>query len=275
MTEPVPIRRLLVSLTLLIVGVLLMLPLGAVLFEAFRDGIPAWIRAVRDPETLAALSLSLRLTLAAVPLSALFGLAAAWCLTKYRIPGDALFHALLDLPLAISPVVIGLALVLTWGPRSPLGRHLPPILFAFPGMLLAVLFVTFPYVARELIPLMTAQGTEEEEAAALTGAGFFCLLRRVTLPNVRWALFHGFVLAAARSLGEFGAVSIVSGHIRGRTLTLPLLVEMFYNEYRLRDAFAVASLLTLTALLTLAAKSALSRRIRYRNSLRSTPKAGR
>lgn len=218
-----------------------------------------WAAAVSQPDALAALRLTLLVAAIAVPVNALFGLAAGWALGKFDFPGRSLLVTLIDLPFAVSPVVAGLVLVLLFGRTGLFGEWLAghglAVIFAPPGIVLATLFVTFPFVARELIPLMRAAGSEEEEAARVLGAGFFQTFFRVTLPNVKWALLYGLVLCSARAVGEFGAVSVVSGHIRGRTTTLPLEVEILYNEYQTQAAFAVASLLTGLALVTLVVKS--------------------
>jgi len=265
-TEPAWARRLLVGAALATVGVLLVVPLVLVFAEAFRDGVPAYLEALREPDAVAALELTLLTLLVVVPANVVLGVAAGWALGKFDFPGRSLIVSLIDLPIAVSPVVAGMLFVLLFG-RTGLFRPAVEalgleILFAPPAIVLATLFVTFPFVARELIPTMQSLGTEEEEAAHVLGAGFLQILRRVTLPNALWGLLYGVLLCAARSAGEFGAVSVVSGHIRGRTNTLPLHVEILYNEYRLSAAFAVASLLTGLALLTLVLKAVLEARAR-------------
>jgi sulfate transport system permease protein len=239
-------------------------PLLAVFVEAFRKGPFAWWEAVRHPDTLSAVRLTLLVVGIAVPVNAAFGLAAAWALGKFRFRGRGLLVALVDLPLSISPVVSGLVFVLLFGARGWFGPALRDldvqIVFAWPGLVLATVFVTFPYVARELVAHLEEQGTEPEQAAVSLGAGFWTIFRRVTLPAARWSLLYGLVLCNARAMGEFGAVSVVSGHVRGETNTLPLHVEVLYNEYDFQAAFAAASLLTFLALGTLAAKSWLERR---------------
>jgi sulfate transport system permease protein len=252
-------RWILTGAALSLVALFLVVPLTVVFIEAFRGGAAVWAAAVSQPDALAALRLTLLVAAIAVPVNALFGLAAGWALGKFDFPGRSLLVTLIDLPFAVSPVVAGLVLVLLFGRTGLFGewlaRHGLAVIFAPPGIVLATLFVTFPFVARELIPLMRAAGSEEEEAARVLGAGFFQTFFRVTLPNVKWALLYGLVLCSARAVGEFGAVSVVSGHIRGRTTTLPLEVEILYNENQTQAAFAVASLLTGLALVTLVVKS--------------------
>ena len=264
--EPRAVRFALVGLALASVALFLLVPLAAVFVEAFRDGAGAWLSAVTEPDARHALKLTLLVAAVAVPLNAFFGLAAGWALGKFRFPGRNVVLTLVDLPFAVSPVVAGLVFVLLLGRASPVGGWLADrgieVVFAVPGIVLATVFVTFPFVAREVVPLMQSQGTDEEEAARVLGAGFLKTFFRVTLPNVKWALLYGVVLCTARAVGEFGAVSVVSGHVRGKTNTLPLHVEALYNEYAFQGAFAAASLLTLVALATMAAKALLSRRSR-------------
>jgi sulfate transport system permease protein len=256
-----PVRRLLIASALATVALFLLLPLAVVFIEAFRGGIRAWSAAVTTPDALAAVKLTLLAAAVAVPLNALFGLAAGWTLGKFSFPGRSALLTILDLPFAVSPVVAGMLLVLLFGREGLFAPWLAStgtkVLFATPGIVLATVFVTFPFVARELVPAMQAAGIEEEEAARVLGAGFFRTFLTITLPNVRWALLYGVLLASARAVGEFGAVSVVSGHIRGRTNTLPLHVEILYNEYEFGAAFACSSLLTLFALVTLLARQAL------------------
>jgi sulfate transport system permease protein len=258
-SEPRFVRSLLIASAVAVLGLLLLLPLAAVFAEALRGGVRAYVASVTDPETLAALRLTLLVAVIAVPLNALFGLAASWALGKFSFPGRSLIIALVDLPFAVSPVVAGMLFVLLFGRTGLLGPWLSSrgveIVFAVPAIVLVTVFVTFPFVARELVPLMQSQGTEEEEAARVLGAGFLTTFLRVTLPNVRWGLLYGLVLCTARAVGEFGAVSVVSGHIRGRTMTLPLHVETLYDGYDFPGAFAVASLLTGLALVTLVVKA--------------------
>ena len=262
--EPLWLRVLLVLLAVGLMAALVLLPLLVVLVEALAQGVQAWWAAVDEPDARAAIALTLTVAAITVPLNAVFGLATAWAVTKFEFRGKRFLLALIDLPFAISPVVSGLVLVLLFGAHGWFGAWLQAhdiqILFATPGIVLATVFVTFPFVARELIPLMQSQGRDEEEAAASLGAGGFRLFWRVTLPNIRWALLYGVLLCNARAMGEFGAVSVVSGHIRGLTNTLPLQVEILHGEFQFQAAFAVASLLTLLALVTLVAKAWLEHR---------------
>jgi sulfate transport system permease protein len=259
MSEPLWIRRLLIASAWVFLLLFLVLPLVVVFTEALRHGLAAYGAAIRHPDSLAAIKLTLWVAACVVPLNVLFGIAAAWAVTKYQFAGKQLLITLIDLPFSVSPVISGLIYVLLFGSQSFLGAwliaHHIQIIFAVPGIVLATLFVTVPYVARELIPLMEEQGTDEEEAAVSLGAGGWHTLFRVTLPNVKWALLSGALLCNARAMGEFGAVSVVSGHIRGLTNTIPLEVEVLYNEYNFVAAFAVASILTLLALFTLLLKS--------------------
>lgn len=263
--EPRPIRLLLIAAALGFLVLVLFLPLLAVFAQAFAGGVGLFVAAVSEPAALQAIRLTLTVAAIAVPLNTLFGLAAAWAIGKFEFRGRSVLIALIDLPFAVSPVISGLIYVLLFGLQGWMGPWLREqgvqIIFAVPGIVLATLFVTFPFVARELIPLMQAQGTEEEQAARVLGASGWQTFRRVTLPNVRWGLLYGVILCNARAMGEFGAVSVVSGHIRGRTNTMPLHVEILYNEYNFVAAFAVASLLALLALGTLAAKSAIEWRM--------------
>ena len=257
--EPALVRWILTGAALLFLGVFLVVPLAAVFAQAFAKGVPAYLAALREPDAVAALRLTLLVAVVAVPLNLVFGLAAAWAIAKFEFRGKNVLITLIDLPFAVSPVIAGLIFVLLFGARGLLGpwlsAHDVRIIFAVPGILLATIFVTFPFVARELIPLMQAQGVDEEQAALVLGASGWQMLRRVTLPNVKWGLLYGLILCNARAMGEFGAVSVVSGHIRGQTNTLPLHVEVAYNEYDFVAAFAAASLLTLLALVTLVLKS--------------------
>jgi sulfate/thiosulfate transport system permease protein len=265
------LRGLLIALAVLVIGVMLVLPLVTVFGEALARGIAFYGAALTEPDALAAIRLTLLVAAIAVPLNTLFGLAAAWCVAKYEFRGKALLVSLIDLPFSVSPVISGLVYVLLFGLQGWFGpwlrAHGLQIVFALPGLVLATQFVTLPLVARQLIPLMQAQGSDEEEAALTLGAGGWQIFRRVTLPNVKWALLYGVLLCNARAMGEFGAVSVVSGHIRGLTNTMPLHVEILYNEYNLPAAFAVASLLALLALVTLVLKALLEwreRRVRER-----------
>ncbi len=265
-TEPLWVRWLLISTALLFLFGFLFLPLMAVFTQALSKGVAVYIRALTDPTTLAAVQLTLLTAAIAVPLNMVFGIAAAWGIAKFEFPGKSLLITLIDLPFSVSPVVSGLIYVLLFGAQGWFGPWLQAhdirLIFAVPGIVLATLFITFPFVARELIPLMQAQGSEEEEAAIMLGATGWQTFWRVTLPNIRWGLLYGVVLCNARAMGEFGAVSVVSGHIRGQTNTIPLHVEILYNEYNSTAAFAVASLLALLALVTLAAKSTLEWRLK-------------
>jgi len=263
-TESGVVRWALTSAALAFLLCFLFVPLAAVFAQAFADGARQYWMALVEPTALAALRLTAIAALVAVPLNTLFGLAAAWLLARFEFPGRGLLITLIDLPFAISPVVAGLVFVLMFGAQGLMGpwlaAHGVRIIFAVPGILLATMFVTVPFVARELIPVMQEQGSEEEQAALALGASGWQMFGRVTLPNIRWALLYGVVLLNARAIGEFGAVSIVSGHIRGQTNTAPLHVEILYNEYNFAAAFAVASVLALMALATLAAKTILGRR---------------
>jgi sulfate transport system permease protein len=257
-TEPPVIRWLLVTITLLFLGAFLVLPLAIVLTEALRQGIVVYLNAIREADAVSAMLLTLLAALVAVPLNLVFGIAASWAIAKFRFVGRDFLVALIDLPYVVSPVVSGLLFVLLFGSQGLVGPWLKDhdiqIIFAVPGILLATTFVTFPYVARELLPIMEATGTEEEEAAVMLGANGWQTIWKVTLPNVKWGLLYGVILCNARAMGEFGAVSVVSGHIRGLTDTLPLHVEILYNEYHSAAAFAVASLLALLAIVTLIVK---------------------
>ncbi|GAW35479.1 sulfate transport system permease protein CysW [Roseovarius sp. A-2] len=260
-TEPVLIRSLLIGLSLAFVALFLFAPLVTVFVEALRQGWVAALDALRLPDAQAAIRMTLTIAAIAVPINAVFGIAAAWAITKFDFPGKAFLITLIDLPFSVSPVVAGLMLVLLFGANSTLGGWLiandMPIVFAFPGILLATLFVTFPFVARELIPVMIEQGRAEEEAALTLGASGWRTFFTVTLPNIRWALLYGVLLCNARAMGEFGAVAVVSGKIRGETATMPTMVEMFYNEYLSVAAFTLAAVLAMLALLTLLLKSLL------------------
>ncbi len=258
LTEPTWLRWLLIALAVLVMGVLVLLPLGMVLTAAFGQGFRAWWAALAEPDALAAMKLTLFTVAIVLPINAVFGLLMAWAVTRFEFRGKRLLLALLDLPFAVSPVVAGLCLVLLFGSHGWfaewLEAHQLKILFARPGIVLATLFITFPFVVRELIPLMQQQGAEEELAARSLGASAWTMFFRVTLPKIRWGLLYGVLLCGARGMGEFGAVSVVSGHIRGLTNTLPLHIEILYNEFDTTAAFAAASLLSGMALVTLVAK---------------------
>ena len=259
-TEAPWVRWTLIALALGWLALFLLLPLAAVFAEALRKGVGAYLEALKEPDAWAAIRLTLVTAAITVPLNLVFGVAAAWCIAKYEFRGKAFLTTLVDLPFSVSPVVAGLMYVLVFGAQGWLGPWLDAqgikIVFAVPGIVLATLFVTFPFIARELIPLMQAQGNEEEQAAIVLGASGWQTFWHVTLPNIKWGLVYGVILCNARAMGEFGAVSVVSGHIRGQTNTMPLHVEILYNEYQSVAAFAVASLLALLALVTLAIKSA-------------------
>ena len=254
-------RRWLIFIAVAFMGLFLLLPLAAVFVEAFRQGLGAYLDALSEPDALSAIGLTLLVAAISVPLNCVFGVAAAWAIAKFSFPGRTLLITLIDLPFSVSPVISGLVFVLLFGSASLLHPFLEAhgieIIFAVPGIVLATIFVTFPFVARELIPLMQAQGNGDEEAAISLGASGFQTFRRVTLPNIKWGLLYGVLLCNARAMGEFGAVSVVSGHIRGLTNTMPLHIEILYNEYSFVGAFAVASLLALLALATLALKALL------------------
>jgi sulfate transport system permease protein len=256
--DPALVRWGLTALALGLLGLFIVLPLAAVFVQALSKGVAVYLAAVAEPDTLSAIKLSLVAAGTAVPLNLLFGVAAAWAVTKFRFRGRNVLVSLIDIPFAVSPVVAGLIYVLVFGAQGWLGDWLSAhdirVIFAVPGIVLATVFVTFPFVARELIPLMESQGTEEEEAALVLGASGWQMFYKVTLPNIKWGLLYGVVLSTARALGEFGAVSVVSGHIRGETNTLPLHVEILYNDYNYAGAFAVASLLSVVAVVTLALK---------------------
>ena len=257
-TESPVVRWILTGIALLFLGVFIFMPLGVVFFEALRKGCGAYWDGLTQPDALAAIKLTLIAAGIAVPLNVVFGIAAAWAIGKFEFWGKSLLITLIDLPFSVSPVVSGLIYVLLFGLQGVLGpwlaEHDLQIIFAVPGIVLATIFVTFPFVARELIPLIQAQGQDEEEAALSLGASGWQTFLRVSLPNIKWGLLYGVILCNARAMGEFGAVSVVSGHIRGRTNTMPLHVEILYNEYQFAAAFAVASLLALLALATLVVK---------------------
>jgi sulfate/thiosulfate transport system permease protein len=266
LTEPRVIRWIITAIALGFVGLFLIVPLAAVFTEAFSKGFEAYTAAITADDALAALRLTLLAAAIAVPANVVFGVAAGWAIGKFRFRGRQLLMTLIDLPFAVSPVISGLVFVLLFGRQGWLGPwvldHGVQVVFAVPGIVLATIFVSFPFVAREIIPIMEATGTEEEEAARVLGAGGLQMFVRVTLPNIKWGLLYGVILATARAMGEFGAVSVVSGHIRGVTNTLPLHVEILYNEYNAQAAFAVASLLACLALVTLVLKAFVEQRVR-------------
>jgi sulfate transport system permease protein len=257
-TEKPAVRIALILVSVAFLVLFLLLPLAAVFYEALRKGVGTYFTALVEPDALAAIKLTLLVAAIAVPANVVFGLAASWGIAKFEFPGKSILNTLIDLPFSVSPVISGLIYVLLFGAQGYLGPFLKSegiqIIFAVPGIVLATIFVTFPFVARELVPLMQEQGTQDEEAALSLGASGWKTFFKVTLPNIRWALLYGVVLCNARAMGEFGAVSVVSGHIRGKTNTMPLHVEILYNEYNFAAAFAVASLLALLALVTLVIK---------------------
>ena len=258
-TEPLVVRAALLAVAVLFLAVFLVLPLAAVFAQALEKGFAAYVTALREPDAGAAIRLTLLTAAIAVPLNLVFGLAASWAIAKFQFPGKGTLLTFIDLPFAVSPVISGMIFVLLFGRQGLLGpflgAHDVKVIFAVPGIVLATVFVTFPFVARELIPVMQALGNEEEEAARVLGAGGWQIFFRITLPNVKWGVLYGVILCNARAMGEFGAVSVVSGHIRGLTNTIPLHVEILYSEYNIQAAFAVASLLACLALVTLLAKS--------------------
>lgn len=253
------LRCALIAISLIFLSIVLIIPVAAVVAHAFSEGARVYLDALRAPDAIAAIRLTLLTAAVVVPVNTVFGVAAAWLIAKFEFRGKALLTTLIDLPFSISPVIAGLVFVLLFGAQGLMGPWLDrlniAIVFAFPGIVLATLLVTFPYVARELIPVMQMQGREQEEAAVSLGAGGWTVFFRITLPSIRWALLYGIILCNARAMGEFGAVAVVSGHVRGTTTTMPLHVEILYNEYDLTGAFAVASLLMLLALVTMAART--------------------
>jgi sulfate/thiosulfate transport system permease protein len=264
-TEPAWVRRLLIGIALAFLTLFLFVPLVTVFFEAFKKGWDVYVAAVTDPDAVSAIWLTLTAAAIAVPLNLVFGVAAAWAIAKFDFRGKSVLLTLIDLPFSVSPVIAGLIYVLVFGLQGWWGEWLIAndykVIFAVPGIVLATIFVTFPFVARELIPLMQAQGQEQEEAACVLGASGWQTFWKVTLPNVKWGLLYGVILCNARAMGEFGAVSVVSGHIRGQTNTLPLHIEILYNEYQFAASFAVASLLASLALVTLVLKYIVERRV--------------
>lgn len=270
-TEPSWVRTLLIVVAFAFLALFLFMPLIAVFTEALRKGWDAYIAAIVEPDALSAIRLTLIAAGIAVPLNLVFGVAAAWAIAKFEFRGKNILLTLIDLPFSVSPIISGLIYVLIFGAQGWIGQwlmdHDIQVLFAVPGIVLATIFVTFPFVARELIPLMQTQGSEEEEAALVLGATGWQAFWKVTLPNIKWGLLYGVILCNARAMGEFGAVSVVSGHIRGETNTMPLHVEILYNEYNFSAAFAVASLLALLALVTLAIKSFVEWRLHRKDAI--------
>ena len=266
LSELAPVRWLLIAAALGFLALFLVIPLAVVFAQALEKGAAVYLAALREPDTLSAIWLTLLTAVVCVPLNLLFGIVAAWSIAKFTFPGKSLLITLIDLPFSVSPVVSGLIYVLLFGLQGWFGpwlqEHDIKIIFAVPGIILATIFVTFPFVARELIPLMEAQGRDEEEAALTLGASGLQTFSRVTFPNIKWGIIYGVILCNARAMGEFGAVSVVSGHVRGSTNTIPLQVEILYNEYNYAAAFAVASLLAMLALVTLAVKSVVEWKIK-------------
>lgn len=253
------IPSVLIAITVLFLSLFLLLPLVTIFLKAFEKGIDVYLAAITDQEAFSAIRLTLLVALIVVPLNTIFGIAAAWLITKFQFKGKQLLLSLIELPFAVSPVIAGLVFVLLFTPRATLGgwllEHGVKLIFSVPGIIIATIFVTFPFVARELIPIMQAQGKSEEEAALSLGAGGWKMFWHVTLPNIKWGLLYGMILCNARAIGEFGAVSVVSGHVRGVTNTMPLHIEILYNEYQFSAAFAVATLMSLIAVLTLVIKN--------------------
>jgi len=265
-TEPVWVRRLLIGVALSFLTFFLFVPLAVVFVEAFKKGVDVYLASITDPDAISAIKLTLLAAGISVPMNLVFGVAAAWCIAKFDFRGKNVLLTLIDLPFSVSPVISGLIYVLIFGLQGWFGEwlrdHDLKVIFAVPGIVLATTFVTFPFIARELIPLMQAQGTEQEEAARVLGANGRQIFWRVTVPNIKWALLYGVILCNARAMGEFGAVSVVSGHVRGQTNTMPLHIEIAYNEYQFAAAFAVASLLAGLALVTLVLKYLVEQRVK-------------
>ena len=258
------VKWLLIGISVVFLGLMLLLPLCVVLVQALKSGVDTYMKAVADKYTLRALALTLEATVMAVIINTVFGLFAAWTITKFHFKGKKLLTTLIDVPVTVSPVIVGLIFMLVFGRKSSLYPYLQSlgihVVFAVPGIILATVFVTFPYISRELIPVLETQGTDEEEAAALMGASAFTIFRKVTFPHIKWALLYGIVLCTARAMGEFGAVSVLSGHLRGKTVTLPLHVEILYNEFQYVPAFAVSSILVILAVAILIVRSVVEHR---------------
>lgn len=256
-----PVKWILIGVSVVFLAVMLILPLVYVMCTAFGEGIGVFLEAVTDPYTLKAIGLTLEVTVIAVVVNTVFGIFASWCITRFTFRGKKVVSTLIDLPLTVSPIIAGLIYVLTFGRQSFLYPYLKAagikIIFAVPGIVLATIFVTFPFISREIIPVLNAQGTDEEEAAALMGAGGFHIFRKITLPHIKWALLYGIVLCTARAMGEFGAVSVLSGHLRGKTNTMPLYIELLYQGYDFTGAFAVSAILVLMAVVILVLRSVL------------------
>jgi sulfate/thiosulfate transport system permease protein len=278
LSEPFIVRIILISVSVLFIGIFVCVPLTLVFVKAFEKGWEAYIASITEPDTFSAIKLTLLTALIAVPCNMVFGITASWLITKFNFRGKSFLISLIDLPFAVSPVISGLVFVLLFGRNGLFGEWLFDndirIIFAVPGIILATIFVTFPFVARELIPIMQANGAEEEQAAIVLGAGAWRTFFSVTLPNIKWALIYGVIICNARAMGEFGAVSVVSGHIRGETNTIPLHAEILYNEYQMNAAFAVASLLTFLAVVTLVIKKFAEIKIRRELKLSSIISVG-
>ncbi|MFD4815551.1 sulfate ABC transporter permease subunit CysW [Peribacillus butanolivorans] len=268
--EPKSIQWILISIVLLFLTLFLVVPLIAIFVKAFEKGADAYFAAIAHPDTMSAIKLTLIVVLITLPLNAIFGVVAAWTITKYEFKGKNFLITLIDLPFSVSPVIAGLIFVLLFGLHGALGPLLQnydiKVIFSIPGIVIASIFITFPFIARELIPLMQSQGTSEEEASLTLGAGGFKTFWHVTLPNIKWGLLYGVILCNARTIGEFGAVSVVSGHIRGMTNTMPLHIEILYNEYQFSAAFAVASLMSIFAIITLVIKSFIEWKTDFKSS---------
>lgn len=253
------VKYILITLSVVFLFVMLVMPLITVIYEAFRKGLVPYLEAISDPDTISALLLTLEATVIAVVINTVFGLFAAWAISKFRFHGKKLLVTLIDLPVTVSPIIAGLIFVLTFGRQSAIYPFLESIdfmvVYAVPGIILATVFVTFPFISREILPVLEAQGTDEEEAAALMGTKGFTIFRRITLPHIKWALLYGIVLCAARAMGEFGAVSVLSGHLRGKTVTLPLQVEILFGDNKFMPAFAVSSILVVLAIVILIVRS--------------------
>lgn len=256
-----PMKWILIGISTAFLGIMLILPLIYVLYTALSKGIPVFLKAVTDEYALKSIGLTVEVTLITVLINTIFGIAASWCLTRFQFKGKKVISTLIDLPLTVSPIIAGLIYVLLYGRQSALYPYLQQagikIIFAVPGIVLATIFVTFPFISREIIPVLTAQGTDEEEAAALMGAGGFTIFREITFPHIKWALLYGVVLCTARAMGEFGAVSVLSGHLRGKTNTMPLYIELLYQGYDFTGAFAVSAILVLMAVVILVLRSVL------------------
>lgn len=268
--EPKSIQWILISIVLLFLTLFLVVPLIAIFVKAFEKGADAYFAAIAHPDSMSAIKLTLIVVLITLPLNAIFGVVAAWTITKYEFKGKNFLITLIDLPFSVSPVIAGLIFVLLFGLHGALGPLLQnydiKVIFSIPGIVIASIFITFPFIARELIPLMQSQGTSEEEASLTLGAGGFKTFWYVTLPNIKWGLLYGVILCNARTIGEFGAVSVVSGHIRGMTNTMPLHIEILYNEYQFSAAFAVASLMSIFAIITLVIKSFIEWKTDFKSS---------